>query len=172
MGHASTRIAPVAALEDIVNKKGETPEFIRCDNRTRADRQRAARLVPLLGHGNELHRTGLAVGEPFRGVLRLTSARRVAVDRAVRHPARGAGIDLGLEARIQHLPAAQQSWLAFPARVRYGLEEAEPSGPTPIRGGPTSGVRSRRSQHFGRQHRRSERLTLIALLVDWSEPER
>jgi hypothetical protein len=108
-----------------------------------SDRQRPARLVSLLGHGSELHRAGLAVGEPVRRVIRLAPARRVAVGRAVRHTARGAGLDRRLEARIQHLPAAQQSWLAIAGRLRYGLEGGEPSGPTLITGGPMNGVRSR-----------------------------
>jgi putative transposase len=101
----------VSALDDIVAKKGETPEFIRCDNGPELTANRPARLVSLLGHGNELHRAGLAVGEPVRRVLRLASARRVAVARAVRHTARGAGLDRRLEARIQHYrPHSSLGW--------------------------------------------------------------
>ena len=41
-----------------------------------------------------------------------------------------------------HVPASQQSWLALSGRVRYGLEDREPSGPTLTNGGPINGVRS------------------------------
>ena len=69
--------------------------------RSRAHGQRAARLVPVLRHGQQLHRARCAVGEPVRGVVQRPAARRVPGRRAVRQPARGAGAR-GLADRVQH----------------------------------------------------------------------
>jgi hypothetical protein len=74
--------------------------------RARAHRERAARLVPLHRYRHQLYRALLAMGEPVGRVLWQPHARRVARDRAVRHPARSPGPCRRLEKRVQHLPSA------------------------------------------------------------------
>ena len=79
--------ATAATLDRIVAGRGTAPGYIRCDNGPRAYGQRAARLVPVLRHGQQLHRARCVVGEPVRGVVQRPAARRVPGRRAVRQPA-------------------------------------------------------------------------------------
>ena len=129
----------MAALEDIVTKKGETPEFIRCDNGPELTANALRDWCRFLGTGTSYIEPGSPWENPF--VESFGSRLRDEL-LSVRHTARGAGLDRRLEARVQHLPAAQQSWLAIAGRLRYGLEGGEPNGPTLITGGPTSVVQS------------------------------
>jgi hypothetical protein len=68
--------ATVAVLDRLVAVRGPAPERIRCDNGPGADRERAARLVPLLQGRQRVHRARLAVAEPICRVVRLQGARR------------------------------------------------------------------------------------------------
>ena len=94
--------ATASTLEGIVAVARDGAWVHPLRQRSRAHGQRAARLVPVQRHGQQLHRARRTVGEPLRRVVQRPAARRVPGRRAVRQPARGAGADRGLADRVQH----------------------------------------------------------------------
>ena len=89
------------------------PTLIRMDNGPEMTAHAIRDWCRSSGAGTQLHRAGLALGEPVRRILRLPRARRGPRRRGVRLPARGAGRDRGLAQQVQHRETAQQPrWLA------------------------------------------------------------
>ena len=60
----------VSMLEDLAAERG-APELLRCDNGPEMTATRAPGLVRALQGRDRVHRAGLAVAEPVRGVLPL-----------------------------------------------------------------------------------------------------
>ena len=106
--------------------RGTAPGVHPLRQRTRAHRQRPARLVPVLPRRRQLHRTRLALAEPLGRVLRLTHARRAARHRAVRHAPRSPSPRRRLARRVQHLPSPHRPRHAHPRRVRRPMEARKP----------------------------------------------
>jgi hypothetical protein len=130
--------ATVAILDKIVSQRDTTPTFIPCDKRARAHRERVEGLVPLLALGCELHRSWQPLAAPLGRVLRVTHARRVARDRAVRFAPRSPSTRRRLARRVQRLPPPQRARHARTRRVRCPTPHRT-STPTLITGGPTIG---------------------------------
>ena len=97
-------------------------------------------------HDDELHRAGLAVGEPLRRELQRPDPRRAAQHRGVRQPARGPGRHRSLARRVQHLPTPQLPRRPHPRRVRRAVDHQPTSAPMtagPLNGAPSVGRRPR-----------------------------
>ena len=121
----STPIARWRSSTAIVAERG-APTVHPLRQRPRADRQRPSGLVPIHRHRHELHRSGQPLAEPLGRVLRLPDARRAALHRAVRHPARGPSPCRRLARGVQHLPSALGSRHAHACRVRRSMEGPKP----------------------------------------------
>jgi putative transposase len=65
----------VAVLERLVAERGVAPEFLRCDNGTELT---SHALVPVQSHGDDVHRSRLAVAEPVCRELQREGPRRAA----------------------------------------------------------------------------------------------
>jgi hypothetical protein len=93
----------VAVLERLATERG-APRQPQGRQRPRADRRRLARMVSAGQDRHRLHRAGLALAEPLRGVLQRPHARRTAERRGVHLPGGVQGAGRRLAHRLQRQP--------------------------------------------------------------------
>ena len=90
VGRSCTADDLLVALDRLVAVHG-APSSLRCDNGPELIALGAARLVPTVTRRDQLHRTGIALGEPLRRELQRPRPRRAAQHRGLRVAARSAG---------------------------------------------------------------------------------
>ena len=69
--------ATASTLDRIVAWRVTAPRYIRCDNGPEVAANPLRDLVPVLQHGQQLHRARCAVGEPVCRIVQRPAARRV-----------------------------------------------------------------------------------------------
>ena len=137
----------ITELERLVDDLRRT-ELPALRQRTRAHRQRAARVVSVLAHRDQLHRTRLAVGEPLRRELQRPRPRRTAEHRGVRLAPRSPSRCRSMADRVQHLPTPRRPRRTHPRRSTRRMDHRTPTS-TLMTAGPPNGVPSPVGIEFG-----------------------